>query len=234
VTDNPTISDLDHDGDRGDLAAEAITQTLPYCRTCRRALNVAASPAGKVTYRHSEELRGEPVDHPADPAPLTELDNPVMECDFCSRPDPAWCYLTGDQITESRVITSRTVGTRDYQRRHRAARTLGVTTAPALTQLWGQRWTSCEGCAELIEAGDLYGLISRVTDAMPAKYTRGNRLARVRGELHATFSNVFACLQPGRARITPDRPLGVWEPARPPALPGGEPDPSDGPGAGQP
>ncbi len=217
-----------------DLACEAITQALPYCRTCRRALNVRSFPEGKVTYRHSEELRGEPVDHPADPVPLTELDNPVMECDFCSRPDPAWCYLTGDQTTESRVVTSRAVGVRDYQRRHHAARTLGVTTAAALTQQWGQGWAACEGCAELIEASDLYGLIGRVADAMPAKYTRGNRLARVRGELHATFSNVLACLQPGRGRITPDRPLGVWEPAERPATTGGEPDPPGAPEARRP
>src|SRR5207248_1740489 len=102
------------------------------------------------------------------------------------------------------------------------------------TQQWGQRWAACEGCAELIEASDLYGLISRVTDAMPAKYTRGNRLARVRGELHATFSNILACLQPGRGRITPAQPLGVWEPAERPATTGGEPDPPGAPEARRP
>ena len=219
----------------GDLSSLVMQQGFPYCRTCRRALNVQASPAGKVTYRHSEELRGDTVDHPADPAPLAELDNPVMECDFCSRPDPAWCYLTGDQTTESRVVTSRAVGVRDYQRRHHAARTRSVTTAAGLTQQWGQRWAACEDCSTLIEAGDLYGLISRVADAMPAKYTRGAKLARVRGELHATFSNVLACLQPGRGRITPDQPLGMWEPAEPAALPGGgESDRPDGPRTGQP
>ncbi len=217
-----------------DRARLVVEQDSPYCRTCRHALNVQVSPTGKVTFRHSEELRGEPVDHPADPVPLTELDDPVMVCDFCSRPDPAWCYLTGDQTTESRVVTSRTVGVRDYQRRHHAARIRKVTTAPGRTQQWGQRWSACEGCSTLIEARDLYGLIGRVAEAMPAKYTHGNRLARVRGELHATFSNVFATLQPGRARITPDQPLGVWEPAEPPTISGGEPDESDCPGAGRP
>ena len=69
---------------------------------------------------------------------------------------------------------------------------------------------------------------------MPAKYTRGNRLARVRGELDATFSNVLACLQPGRGRITPDQPLGVWEPAGPSALPGTDSERSGEPGTGQP
>jgi hypothetical protein len=86
----------------------------------------------------------------------------------------------------------------------------------------------------LIDARDLYGLVSRVADAMPAKYTRGNRLAQVRGELHATFSNILDALQPGRARITPDQPLGLWEPAeQPAAMTGGEPD-QPGPAAARP
>ncbi len=218
----------------GDLASPAMEPGSAYCRACRRALNVKVTQAGKVSYRHSEELRGETVDHPADPVPLTELDNPVMVCDFCSRPDPAWCYLTGDQTTQSRIITSRAVGIRDYQRRHHAARTRSVTTEPTLTQQWGQRWTACKDCSTPIEARDLYGLIGRVADAMPAKYTRGSRLARVRGELHGTFSNVLATLQPGRGRITPDHPLGVWEPAEPPAATAAEPDRPGGPGAGRP
>jgi len=217
-----------------DVACLVMRQGSLYCRTCRRALNVEVSPAGTVSLRHSEQLRGETVDHPADPVPLTELDNPVMVCDFCSQPDPAWCYLTGDQTTESRVVTSRTVGAGDYQRRHRAARTRTVTSAPGRTQQWGQRWSACQRCAELIEARDVYGLVGRVADAMPAKYTRGNRLARVRGELHGTFSNVLAGLHPGRGRITPEHPLGVWEPAGPPAASDGGPDPSSGPGAAGP
>ena len=130
MTDNDTSTNSHGGRDGGDLAAETIAQALPYCRTCRRALNVEVSPAGTVRFQHGEELRGEPVDHPADPVPLTELDNPVMVCDFCSRPDPAWCYETGHQLTESRVVTSRTVGVGDYRRRHGAARTRNVTTAP--------------------------------------------------------------------------------------------------------
>jgi hypothetical protein len=234
VTDNRMSSTS-----RGSLSGDDVSSLLmrhgpSYCRTCRRALNIQVSPAGKVTFRHSEELRGETVDHPADPVPLTELDNPVMVCDFCSRPDPAWCYLTGDQTTEARVVTSRTVGVGDYQRRHHAARTRNVTTAPGLTQQWGQRWSACEGCAVLIEAGDVYGLVGRVADAMPAKYRRGNRLARVRGELHGTFNNFLACLQPGRGRVTPEQPLGVWEAAERTATTESGPDLPGGPGAARP
>jgi hypothetical protein len=78
--------------------------------------------------------------------------------------------------------------------------------------MWGERWSACEGCATLIESRDLMGLISRVTDAMPAKYTRGKKLLRVRGDLHANYSTVLATLHPGRGRITAEHPLGVWEP----------------------
>ncbi len=196
--------------------SEPTGEAWPYCRTCRRALNVHTSPSGPVSYRHAEELRGGTVDHPADPVPLTELADPLIECDFCSRPGAAFSYVCADQVTESRLVTTRTVDAHDYHHRHRAARTLSVTTAPGATQVWGQRWAACDGCAELIERRDLYGLVGRVADEMPAKYTRGNRLARTRGELHANYSNVFATLQPGRGRITPGHPLGVWEPTEPP------------------
>jgi hypothetical protein len=226
VTDNPMSSTSRGSLSGDDVASLVMQQESLYCRTCRRALNVEVSPAGSVSLRHSEELRGETVDHPADPVPLTALDNPLMVCDFCCRPDPAWCYETGDQTTESRVVTSRTVGVGDYRRRHGAARARNVTTGPGRTQQWGQRWSACQGCAELIEARDVYGLVGRVADAMPAKYTRGNRLARVRGELHGTFSNVLAGLHPGRGRITPEHPLGVWVPAEPPAATDGRRDAS--------
>jgi hypothetical protein len=183
-----------------------------YCRACRRALNSRTSPSGRVTYVHAVELRGEACDHPADPAPLSEVADPVMECDFCSRPDPAWTYLCDDQQTHLRAVTARVVGARDYRDRHGAARVLRTETEPGLTQAWGNRWAACDGCAPLIEQRDLYGLVGRVADAMPAKYTRGKRLARIRGELHATYTRVFATLSPGRSRITPTQPLGVWEP----------------------
>src|SRR6266540_2991088 len=157
-------------------------ETVLYCRACRRALNTRTTESGHVSYRHAIELRGQASDHPADPVPLTELPDPVMECDFCSQPGPVWAYVCDDQHTEIRVVTARVVGAADYQRRHRAARTLRTETAPGFTQ------------------------------AMPAKYTRGKHLVRVRGELHATYTNLFATLIPGRGRITPGNPLGVWPP----------------------
>lgn len=187
-------------------------QIPPYCRTCRRALQWRLSPSGVVGFIHAAEQRGETSDHPADPAPITEIVDPIIECDFCSAPDAGWIYWCADQRTDTQIVTSRTVGLQDYRRRHLAARARSVETSAGPSQLWGERWSACEGCATLIECQDLMALISRVTDAMPAKYTRGKKLLRVRGELHANYSTVLATLRPGRARITTEHPLGRWEP----------------------
>jgi hypothetical protein len=186
-------------------------QIPPYCRTCRRALQRRLSPSGVLDFIHAAEQRGEPSDHQADPAPLTEIVNLIIECDFCSAPGAAWVYWCADQRSDTRIVKSRTVALHDYQRRHLAARTRRVETSAGPSQMWGERWGACEDCAVLIEDRDLMGLISRVTDAMPAKYTRGKKLLRVRGDLHANYSNVFATLRAGRGRITAEHPLGVWE-----------------------
>jgi hypothetical protein len=192
-------------------AAVPPEQIPPYCRTCRRAVQRRLSPSGLVDFIHGAEQRGGTSDHPADPAPITEIVDPIIECDFCSAPGAAWIYWCADQWTDTQIVTSRTVGLRDYQRRHFAARTRSVETTAGPSQMWGERWGACEGCATLIESRDLMGLISRVTDAMPVKYTRGKKLMRVRGDLHANYSTILATLRPGRGRITSAHPLGVWE-----------------------
>ena len=174
-----------------------------YCRTCRRALHRQQTPTGVESFIHAADLHGGASDHRPEPVPLGELPDPLMECDFCSRPEVAWIYTCADQQTDRNIVTTRRVGTRDYRDRHQAARSLSVQTAPGPSQRWGQQWTACEGCATRIEQRDIYGLISRVTDALPAKYTRGKRLLRVRGELHTTYRIFLDTLQPGRARITP-------------------------------
>lgn len=187
-----------------------------YCRTCRRALNVYLDrDTTTPSYLHAIQLRGGTADHRPDPAPVTEIDDPIMECDFCSTPQVSWVYACADQYTQRRVVTSRVVDLGDYRDRHHAARTRRVETAEAGTHAWGQRWSTCSDCADLIEARDLYGLISRVTDAMPAKYTRGKRLVRTRAHLYDTYSTVLSTLAPGRGRVTPQNPLGVW-PESPP------------------
>ena len=197
--------------DRGEAGVPA-EQIPPYCRTCRRALHRRESPNGVVDFLHPAEQRGAPSDHPADPAPVTEIVDPIIDCDFCSAAGAAWIYWCADQRTDTQIVTSRTVGLHDYRRRHLAARTRSVETTAGPSQLWGERWSACESCATLIESRDLMGLISQVTNAMPAKYIRGKNLPRVRGQLHATYSTVLATLRPGRGRITPTHPLGHWEP----------------------
>jgi hypothetical protein len=184
-------------------------QIPPYCRTCRRALNRRVSPSGAVDFLHTADQRGRPAEHPARPAPLTEIPDPIIECDFCSAPDAAWIYICADQQTDTRIVTSRTVDQRDYQRRHHAARTRNVETTAGPLQTWGERWSACDGCATLIENRDLMGLIARVTNAMPAKYTRGKKLLLVRGLLREQYSTMLATLRPGRGRITAEHPLGV-------------------------
>ncbi len=182
-----------------------------YCRRCRRALNTRTSALGEVTFHHAAELRGQACDHQPDPVPLAELPDAVMVCDFCNAPNPQWTYVCGDQITESRMVTTRVVDLGEYRDRHAAARTRRADTVPGIAQSWGQRWAACEECASFLDRRDLYGLISRVTDTLPAKLTRGKRLVTTRGRLHAAFSAVLDTLAPGRGRITPEAPLGVWE-----------------------
>jgi hypothetical protein len=190
-----------------------MTEPTPtYCRSCRTALNVRTAPGGEVTYLHAAEVRGGATDHPADPVPLAELPDPLMQCDFCSVDNPRWVYVGADQRTNIDVVTGRVVGAGDYRKRHHAARVLRTETTPGITQAWGTRWATCDACARFLDRGDVYGLIARVVAAMPAKYTRGNRLVRVRAQLHATYSGLLANLQPGRGRITPEHPLGIWEP----------------------
>jgi hypothetical protein len=184
-------------------------QIPPYCRTCRRALIRRVAPSGAVDFLHAFGLRGGSADHPARPAPLTKIPGPIIDCDFCSAPDAAWIYICADQQTDTRIVTSRTVDLGDYQRRHHAARTRNVETTAGPLQTWGERWSACNQCATSIEDRDLMGLISRVTDAMPAKFTRGKRLLLVRGLLHDQYSSMLATLRPGRGRITAEHPLGV-------------------------
>jgi hypothetical protein len=183
-----------------------------YCRTCRRALNVKAGVGGRVSYLHATELRRHGSDHPADPVPVSQLADPIMECDFCSAQEPVFVYRCADQHTNSRIVTATVVGRADYRDRHHAARARRTVTEPGTVQAWGERWSTCQHCADLIEVRDLLGLIRRVVHTLPAKVIRGNRLVRVRGELRTTFGNVLDNLAPGRGRITAQHPLGVWEP----------------------
>lgn len=181
-----------------------------YCRTCRRALSVYTGPHGQVKLLHAVETRGQQVDHAPDPIPLSELADPIIECDFCGG-RAAVVYLVPDQETRIDPIVRRVVGLGDYQRRHHAARTRRTETTPGITTAWGTRWTACDGCAACVDAGDLYGLITRAAESMPRKYTRGKRLPHVRGLLHKFYSGLFEGRPLRRGQITPEHPLGLWD-----------------------
>ncbi|MDG4790198.1 hypothetical protein O7626_30475 [Micromonospora sp. WMMD1102] len=192
----------------------APDQESLYCRRCRRGLSIRFNDLGLIVgYLHAAEQRGQRIDHRPEPAPITEIPDPIIECDFCSAPEAAWIYRSANQVTEARRITGQVVSVNDYRSRHHAARVLRTDTEHALTESWGERWSACQGCADLVEARDLYGLIRRVVDALPAKVSRGKRLTRLRCELHDRFSVVFDTLQPGRGKITPGHPLGIWSDA---------------------
>ncbi|GAA1025833.1 hypothetical protein GCM10009557_01320 [Virgisporangium ochraceum] len=184
---------------------EFVAPPQMFCRTCRRPLNTRAR-AGRIEYLHAEQLRGGAAGHPAEPVTAAEIGTVVLVCDFCSAADPVWIYTGADQETDIRVVTSEVVDFGDYQRRHRAARTVRADTEMGPLQQWGERWTACDGCAAYLDARNLYGLIGRVVDRMAAKYRRGSRLARTRADLHALYSPLFATLQPGRTAITDEHP----------------------------
>src|SRR6185369_146469 len=57
-----------------------------------------SAPGGPATYLHAVELRGQHVDHRADPIPLPELGAAaLMECDACSTPDRPMCTRSGNR-----------------------------------------------------------------------------------------------------------------------------------------
>lgn len=185
-----------------------------YCDVCKTALARYTASDGRVAgYQHQSELRGHgPAGHEPVVVPLATMTDAVMECDFCSRERAAWMYRTVEQIDQPRRVVSETVALGDYQTRHRAARVTGRRTEDAGGPVhWGERWSACVDCAAYIDKRDLYGLVGRVTEALPSKLTRGNRLVEVRGRLITTYEPLLANLAPTRGRITPKYPLGEWE-----------------------
>lgn len=190
-----------------------IVDRSPYCRTCRRALNLYTPPdaqEGPVMLLHAIEARGDVVDHRPDPVPLCELADPIIDCDFCSG-QATRVYLFPDLETHVDQVTRRYVRRADYQLRHRAARTVRTETTPGITNRWGRRWTSCDDCAAYVDAGDKWGLITRVVEAMPRNRTRGKRMQQMRGRLEGFYSGLFATGPQRRGRITPQHPHGIWD-----------------------
>lgn len=184
-----------------------------YCRICRRALDVFRPNARGLpdSYLHPPKFGRPAPDHEPAPVPLTELADPILECDFCSADGTSWIYTFANFGSSGNEVIARRYVQADYEKHHTAARIRSVVTAPAQARLLGIDWSACEPCAELIEARDILGLVRRVVDGLPPKATRSNRIARVRAEIITIYEAMFPTIRPGRRRVTPEHPLG--EPA---------------------
>jgi hypothetical protein len=184
-----------------------------FCATCRTGLIVYSDEVtGRVVgHKHKAELRDESVDHPAAPVPISQIPDPIQECDFCSMVGVVWIYLSGDYQTQHRRISRRYISQSKVDKGW-AAPALRSETEKGPTNNWGDRWGACTACTELIEARDTPKLVTRVVECLPRYMTSTNaRLLRVRGDLYDTYDNFFANLQPGRGRVEPGHPMGIWE-----------------------
>src|SRR5215831_6559794 len=65
-----------------------------YCKTCSRALTKMTNSAGEVSYFHDAVTATD--DHEIVRVPLSQVENPVMFCDFCGASPPSWSYLADD------------------------------------------------------------------------------------------------------------------------------------------
>lgn len=183
-----------------------------YCRTCKRSLSTFTPAGGGQLYVHAAELREQSVDHPPDPIPLAELPDAIQQCDFDSAEPALYVYACDNQFRNIDRVAARYVGAADYTRRHHAARTRREVMEKGYTQSMGEHWTACAGCAELIEADDLLGLMRRVTEALNPKLTNTRKkLVETRAKLRQDYSEFLATRRPGRGRLSYGHPLGEWD-----------------------
>lgn len=170
-----------------------------YCATCKRALS-KLSRGGVITYLHAASQGV--VDHEPLPVPLSELSDAIMLCDFCSAPEPRWMVeceapILHEQESGPRVVSHQEVRVGRYAGRvrdtsAREARRWGTYGDASLHTNAGEKWTACDPCSQLVRAGDMWGLVARVVDAMPAKLSRGNKLAPLRARIAGMYEHIFA------------------------------------------
>ncbi len=136
------------------------------------------------------------------PVPLDQLDGPpVGVCDFCSAADPRWIYTCDRFEQEHFNELRRYIDASDYRDRNRAARVRRSEGEYDFVTISDEGWAACEDCAELIEKEDVVKLVTRVTQKMPAKFTRGKRLLKVRGTLYTAYEHFFQTKRAGRDEI---------------------------------
>lgn len=166
-----------------------------YCATCRSALHVMVGQTG-VRYLHKRDLSGDrgTINHEPQPVLLSELPNPEMECDFCSAPSPTYLYRTDEYSASHFVPEERIVGLAEHRDKSYAAHSIREE-GYRITSTTDTGWTACVDCAALVDDRDLNGLVQRVTEAMPAKLTRGKKLIAVRGRLFEMYGHLFETLK---------------------------------------
>lgn len=172
-----------------------------YCRTCKRALNRYRTAGGLPVFLHAQGQ----TDHEPDPVLLEDLPDAIMICDFCSADGPAWYYdVSNEAVYTKRGGSPRVVGEGDHTGRYanrvrdvstREARRWGTRGAEQVTEFYGERWAACDGCAVFIDAGDLWGLVGRVVDAMPAKARSGKKLIPLRGQVSGLYEEFLATVK---------------------------------------
>lgn len=120
-----------------------MTQPLDtYCLTCRYALNryryVSADGTEEIVWQHSQRWSG--PGHDPVPVPLIELTRANLTCDFCSG-RPVTTSFRFDHL----VIKVPEIGA---------------------TQDFGIWWASCSKCEPFVLAGNVDGLVLRVSVAL--------------------------------------------------------------------
>lgn len=160
-----------------------------YCRRCRRAVNVLTR-GGNTVHIHGAAGRMR-FDHEPDPVPIGEIQDPIIECDFCSGDPCMWTYLTEHLVTEYRQRTASYVSRTEYVERGPAARSYRDERRKVMDSHLDSAWAACATCAELVEARDIPRLVTRVAEALPAKVTRGSRMLEVRGQLYQVYEQLL-------------------------------------------
>lgn len=164
----------------------------PYCATCRRALEVANG-----TPRHTGD-----ADHPLDLKLRSQVEDPILVCDFCGNEGACWSYHFPDSRVDSYYnITGTVIGIGEHRAKNYNARPSRLIRGDGTTGLWGDTWAACDGCAEPIDAGDTLALVGRVCDSLPAKLRRPNKIAQARAELLRTYEPMLAGPHSERTRI---------------------------------
>lgn len=173
------------------------------CAICRTVLNhrVPDDPQQEDTWEHTfsyiSEV-GEP-DHEPVPVPTAEFLEIEAVCDFCSAHEVKFNY----RFVESGYVVQDVAG------------------ATVAKGGMSRDWAACSGCARLIDARNINGLVARVVKSYRRKHAADREAvkeefgAKQAAELERTFETSLVDLYKGlmrggfrKAEVTPDDPFG--------------------------